>query len=41
MGNEVEYPRASVVPIEDIRTAIKKFLETGERPTGVERRTQV
>jgi hypothetical protein len=32
MGNEVEYPRDSVVPIEDIRTAVKKFLETGERP---------
>ncbi len=33
MGNEVEYPRDSVVPIEDIRTAIKRFLETGEGPT--------
>jgi len=30
MGNDVEYPRSSVVPIEDIRTAVKKFLEYGE-----------
>ena len=33
MGNDVEYPRDSVVPIEDLRTAVKKFLESGERPT--------
>ena len=33
MGNDVEYPRDSVVPIDDIRTAVKNFLESGERPT--------
>jgi hypothetical protein len=36
MGSDVEYPQASVVPIEDLRTAIKEFLVTGgERSTTV------
>jgi len=37
MGNDREFPRDSVLPIADVRVAVREFLQSGgERPTGVE-----